>query len=469
MLKERSQSFKLLFVSLDLFWAITSFGLAFIVRYLSEENPALFLSTIDIQSYIILGIVLGITQILGFLSIDLYHPRPGLIFSDEFLAITSGVFINLVFILAVLFFFRGESFSRLIITFYAIIAPITISIAHFILRGILRNLRKKGYNLRSVVILGTGKNALGFQESIKKHSIYGYVIAGFVIGKKNLLPKAVDPKMVIGKWKEFENILNETKPDLVIYAFSLEEGGNLKDAIDLCDYYGIDLKVIPSYEEFITARGRVEVMEGIPVISIRNIPIRLGYNRVIKRVFDVIFSSVFILLFSPFYIAMAILIKLTSRGPVFHKQERVGLDNKSFQMLKFRTMLVQEKKDSDTKWTTPNDPRVTKIGGILRKLSLDETPQFFNVLMGSMSVVGPRPERPYFVEQFQLKHRHYMRRHAVKAGITGWAQIQGLRGDTSIDDRIEADIYYIENWSLLFDIKIIILTPLKGVFNKNAY
>lgn len=468
MLKERSQVFKLIFVFFDLFWAFGSFALAFVLRYAMEENPSQFLSTVDVTSYIVLGLVLGFTQILGFLSIDLYHPRRGLSFTDEFLAIVSGVFLNLVFILALLFFFRGESFSRLIISYYAIIAPVMISFAHFGLRKLLSMMRRRGYNLRSVIILGTGRNALAFKDAIKKHSIYGYVTTGFILGNKSFFRKGASHP-ILGKWQDLDAILAKEKPDLLVYAYSHSEGAYLKETIDLCDYHGIDLKVIPSYEEFITARGRVEVMEGIPVISIRNIPIRLGYNQSIKRIFDIVFSAIFILLFSPFYAIIAIAIKLTSPGPIFYKQERVGLDNKSFFMLKFRTMRVQEKRDSDTKWTVPNDPRVTPIGGILRKLSLDETPQFFNVLLGSMSVVGPRPERPYFVEQFQVTHHHYMRRHAVKAGITGWAQIQGLRGDTSIQDRIEADIYYIENWSLLFDIKIILLTPFKGLYSKNAY
>ncbi|EMO05061.1 bacterial sugar transferase [Leptospira interrogans serovar Icterohaemorrhagiae str. Verdun HP] len=166
---------------------------------------------------------------------------------------------------------------------------------------------------------------------------------------------------------------------------------------------------------------------------------------------------------------MALLVKLTSPGPVFYYQERVGLDNKKFKMIKFRTMVVQAKTQSETTWTVQNDPRVTSVGRILRKLSLDETPQFFNVLFGDMSVVGPRPERPHFVEKFKNDHKHYMRRHAVKAGITGLAQVKGLRGDTSIEDRIAADIYYIENWSIWLDLKIILLTPFKGIMDKNAY
>lgn len=213
----------------------------------------------------------------------------------------------------------------------------------------------------------------------------------------------------------------------------------------------------------------MEVLDGIPIISIRNIPLRLGYNLVLKRTFDIFFSLFFILLFSPFYLIIALLVKLTSKGPIFYKQERVGLDNKVFGMLKFRSMVVQAKEKSDTLWTVKDDPRVTVVGAVLRKLSLDETPQFFNVLLGDMSVVGPRPERPFYVEKFRNEHQQYMRRHAAKAGITGWAQVQGFRGDTSIEKRIEADIFYIENWSLLLDIKIILLTPLKTIIDRNAY
>jgi Undecaprenyl-phosphate glucose phosphotransferase len=219
----------------------------------------------------------------------------------------------------------------------------------------------------------------------------------------------------------------------------------------------------------IAAKGDVETLEGIPIISVREVPARSGFNRLLKRAFDVGFSLTVILLLSPVFILTALVIKLTSRGPVFYKQERVGLDNRPFDMLKFRTMKVQQKSDSDTIWTTRNDPRVTPVGAIMRKLSIDELPQFFNVLFGNMSVVGPRPERPFFVQQFKGKYHHYMRRHAVKAGITGWAQINGLRGDTSIQERIEADIYYIENWSFWLDLKIILMTPFKGMVNENAY
>ncbi|MCW7459448.1 undecaprenyl-phosphate glucose phosphotransferase [Leptospira bandrabouensis] len=466
MLKERSQSFKLLFLVTDFFIALTSFVCAYTIRYYFLPDSAFQIQTIDPINYIILGIVLGFSQVLSFLSIDLYHPRRGLSFSDELFAIITGVILNLLVVLSLLFFFRGESFSRLVIGYFAICTVILTSFSHYILRSFMQYLRSRGFNLKSVLVIGTGKSAINFAETIQKHSIYGYTVKGFAAGKKNLSPKKLK---TVTNTVNLESYVKENNLDLIVYALSHEEGDSLKEVIDIADFYGIDLKVIPSYEEIVTAKGRVEVLDGIPIISIRNIPLRLGYNLVLKRIFDILFSLFFIILFSPFYLIIALLVKFTSKGPIFYKQERVGLDNKVFGMLKFRSMIVQTKEKSDTLWTVKDDPRVTVVGSVLRKLSLDETPQFFNVLLGDMSVVGPRPERPFYVEKFRNEHQQYMRRHAAKAGITGWAQVQGFRGDTSIEKRIEADIFYIENWSLLLDIKIILLTPLKAIIDRNAY
>lgn len=466
MLKERSQTLKLGFVALDFILSAGSFAIAFFFRYLQDE---VFYYTI--KNYVILGCLLSITQVIAFISINLYHPRRSAAFFNEFRAIVVGVILNLLIILSILFFFRGEirgeNYSRLVVANYILINIFLTSIIHFLFRRILMILREKGYNLRKVIIIGTGNNAERVTNIFRKHKIYGYVIAGFI--KVFSGSKAEEGMNVLGTVNELEKVLQENKPDLVIHAKEYSDQDDLREILDVCDNEGIELKIIPGYIDFITAKGRVEDLDGLPIITIRDIPIRLGYNRVMKRVMDVLVSLAFILLFSPFYILIALIVKLTSEGDIFIKQERVGLDNKSFMMLKFRTMYTQSKDQSDTVWTTKNDPRVTPIGSILRKLSLDETPQFFNVLIGNMSVVGPRPERPFFVEKFKTTHKQYMRRHAVKAGITGWAQINGLRGDTSIEKRIEADIYYIENWSLLFDLKIIFLTPLTGLINKNAY
>ena len=466
MLKERSQTFKLSFIALDFLNALLSFGLAFFIRYFLLKDGNFQLSLIDKNSYFTLGILLSVTQILAFLGVDLYHPRRGLSFFEEFFSILSGISLNLLIILALLFFFREISFSRLVIIYFALINICTTTIIHFLFRAFLMRLREKGFNLRKMLIMGTGTSAERISDAVLKHAIYGYSIIGY-LEDENINSKLSAP--ILGKVFDLEKILKDVRPDLVIYTLNKNDKAFLHDAIDSCDSEGIELKIVPDFSEFITARGRVEGMDGIPIISIRDIPLRNGYNKFIKRIFDFFFSLIFIILFSPFYLLIAFLVKITSKGPIFIFQERVGLDNKKFSMIKFRSMFVQEKNESDTKWTVKNDPRVTFIGSILRKLSLDETPQFFNSLVGNMSVVGPRPERPFYVEQFKNSHKHYMRRHAVKAGITGWAQVQGLRGDTSIEERIKADIYYIENWSILFDIKIILMTPFTGLLNKNAY
>ena len=208
---------------------------------------------------------------------------------------------------------------------------------------------------------------------------------------------------------------------------------------------------------------------GLPVINIRHVPLTRWHNAVIKRAVDIAGAVAGLIVFSPIMLTIALLIKLTSKGPVIFSQERVGLHNKPFRMYKFRSMTVQEQKRELKAWTTPDDPRVTVIGRFIRKTSIDELPQFYNILIGNMSIVGPRPERPYYVEKFKEEIPHYMIKHQIRPGLTGWAQVNGFRGDTSIQKRIEHDLYYIENWTLGFDFKIMFLTIFKGFINKNAY
>ena len=228
-------------------------------------------------------------------------------------------------------------------------------------------------------------------------------------------------------------------------------------------------KFIPDYAGIIPDRPYTEDIQGLPVINIRYVPLNNTINNVVKRLVDIVGSAVGLIIASPIMIISAILIKATSKGPVIFAQERVGLHNKPFQMYKFRTMIEQSEAEEAKAWTTKDDPRVTGIGKFLRRTSLDELPQLFNILVGQMSLVGPRPERPQFVEKFKEEIPRYMIKHQVRPGLTGWAQINGLRGDTSIEQRIEHDLYYIENWTLEFDIKILLLTIFRGFINKNAY
>ncbi|MCX7885400.1 MAG: undecaprenyl-phosphate glucose phosphotransferase, partial [Caloramator sp.] len=273
----------------------------------------------------------------------------------------------------------------------------------------------------------------------------------------------------IYNYSELESILGSFNIDEVFITLDIGKYNKMKSILDLCEKYGVRIQIIPAYYKYIPSKPYLEEIDGIPVISARYIPLDLISNKIIKRLFDIICSSILILLFSPIMLLISIIIKFTSQGSVIFKQERVGYNKKPFIMYKFRSMKVQSSEEEKVKWTTKDDPRKTKFGEFIRKTSLDELPQFFNVLKGDMSIVGPRPERPYFVDKFKEEIPQYMVKHQVKPGITGWAQVNGLRGDTSIKKRIEYDLYYIENWSLLFDIKIMFLTVFKGLVNKNAY
>ena len=274
---------------------------------------------------------------------------------------------------------------------------------------------------------------------------------------------------VIGRVKDLTTLLQENQPDEIAITLGLDEYDRLEDIVALCEKSGVHTKFIPDYNHIIPTKPYTEDIQGLPVINIRHVPLTNGLNRAVKRTFDFFGAIGAIILFSPVMLVVALFIKITDPGPLIFKQKRVGLKNKTFYMYKFRSMVIQKKADEEKAWTTKNDPRITPFGKFIRKTSIDELPQLFNVLKGDMSLVGPRPERPMFVDKFKEEIPRYMVKHQVRPGMTGWAQVNGLRGDTSIKKRIEYDLYYIENWTLGFDIKILFLTVFKGFVNKNAY
>ena len=274
---------------------------------------------------------------------------------------------------------------------------------------------------------------------------------------------------MIGQIDNLFYILPENKLDEIAVTLALENYGRLEEIVNLCEKSGVHTKFIPDYNSVIPSKPYTEDLNGLPVINIRHVPLTNTLNMVAKRAFDIAFGAIALVIFSPVLFVTALLIKCTSEGPVIFKQERVGLHNKPFQMYKFRTMELQKPSEEKKEWTTRDDPRVTKVGKVLRRTSIDELPQLFNVLIGDMSLVGPRPERPFFVEKFKEEIPRYMIKHQVRPGMTGWAQVNGYRGDTSIRKRIDCDLYYIENWTMGLDIKILFLTIFKGFVNKNAY
>lgn len=337
-----------------------------------------------------------------------------------------------------------------------------------LIRTVLRSMRAKGYNQKHIILVGYSRAAEGYIDRVLANPEWGYRVRGILDEHKQWGYDYRGIK-VIGTLKDLKPILDMNRLDEIAITLSLKEYAGLEKIVAVCEKSGVHTKFIPDYNNVIPTRPYTEDLQGLPVINIRHVPLNDPLNAAMKRVVDIFGAVVALILFSPIMLVTAVLIKLTSPGPLIYCQERVGLHNRPFKMYKFRSMEVQAPEKEKSEWTTKRDPRVTPIGRIIRKTSIDEMPQLFNVLFGSMSLVGPRPERPYFVERFKEEIPRYMIKHQVRPGMTGWAQVNGYRGDTSITKRIEHDLYYIENWTLGFDFKILFLTFFKGFINKNAY
>ena len=337
-----------------------------------------------------------------------------------------------------------------------------------LLRYILRKYRKRGYNQKHVLLVGYSQAAEGYIDRVLSHPEWGYNIRGILDDNRTCGTEYHGIK-ILGTTENLSVILPENKLDEIVITLSLAEYHKLARIVGMCEKSGVHTKFIPDYNNVIPTRPYTEDILGMPVINIRHVPLSNAFNAFLKRCVDIFGALVAIILFSPVMLVTAIIIKVTSPGPLIFKQERIGKHNHPFYMYKFRSMVVQEEKTEKQGWTTKNDPQVTPVGKFIRKTSIDELPQLFNILVGDMSLVGPRPERPQFVEKFKEEIPRYMIKHQVRPGLTGWAQVNGYRGDTSIQKRIEYDLYYIENWTMGFDFKIIFLTFFKGFVNKNAY
>ena len=328
--------------------------------------------------------------------------------------------------------------------------------------------RKTGRNIKHTVFIGFSTSAAAYIDRIKSNPQWGLKVHGIFddLVSDNFEYRGIKK---IGTLSDLAAYLEKTSLDEVAITLNLNEYHKLEQIVAICEKSGVHTKFVPDYYNFISTNPYTEDLDGLPVINIRNVPLTNTMNKLIKRLIDIIGSIIALILFSPIMLIVAILVKKSSPGPIIFAQERIGLGNKPFKMYKFRSMGVQDPKKEAKEWTTKNDVRVTPVGRVIRKTSLDELPQFWNVLKGDMSLIGPRPERPLFVEKFKEEIPRYMIKHQVRPGITGWAQVNGFRGDTSIRSRIEHDLYYIENWSLGLDIKILFLTFFKGFVNKNAY
>lgn len=340
---------------------------------------------------------------------------------------------------------------------------IVLGAARVGVRSLLRGLRRRGYNTKNLLVVASPELGDRLCEKIAQHSHYGYRI----LCRLEYTNHAAQTSDHL--FEAFRQNLHSPRVDDVILALPPEARALTTQLVDECETQGINVRLVPDLFPLIQSDTQVYDLDGIPLLNVHLYPTEYFGYVVLKRVFDIAVSLAVLIVFSPLYLAVALLIKLTSPGPVFFTQERVGLNGKKFKMVKFRTMHAEGALDSETHWTTSNDQHVTTLGRWLRRSNLDELPQFLNVLRGDMSLVGPRPERPFFIEQFRQEIPRYMLRHYVKCGITGWAQVNGWRGDTSIRERLAHDLYYMRNWALTFDLKILLLTLTRSFFHRNAY
>lgn len=468
MIRGRERFLTKLYAFTDFIMIQSAFFLAWMLKFKVFHDG--ITGYLPLEDYLFWSLVYGvIAVIIGYL-VDLYAPKRKGKFATELAKVFQVHTLSMFILLSVLFTLKTIDVSRTFLLLYFIWNLIFISTYRYVVKQSLRELRKRGYNKQFVLIIGAGSIGRKYYENLENHPEFGLEVIGFLDDfRTNHPPKFSRYKPILGRISDLEHILDSQLIDEVIIALPLHAYPKYRQIIACCEKAGVRTSIIPDFYDILPATPHFEIFGDLPIINVRNVPLDELRNRVLKRSFDIVFSLVAIILTSPIMLIIAIGIKLTSPGPIIFKQERVGLNRRTFYIYKFRTMKCLPQSVSDTQWTVENDPRRTKFGAFLRKTSLDELPQFFNVLKGDMSVVGPRPERPYFVEKFKEEIPKYMIKHHVRPGITGWAQVCGWRGNTSIKKRIEHDIFYIENWSLLFDIKIILKTISNGFINKNAY
>jgi len=415
--------------------------------------------------YMWLSLIIAALTIVLLSSGGLYKfPRQDGYF-DEMVKTTKCFLTAFLLLLAILFFYRNASFSRVTIIFLLVSSGVSL----FITRSLGRKIRKwiymRGIAIRRAAIIGGGKGALSIIEQINTKPQFGITIIG-CLGNNGHSDKNSIP--IIGKLSDAPNVISENNIDTLIAASEQDDPSTLPELIKTCYGLNVDFLYMPDVQAIGTRPRRIVEVGGTPLWTLKENPFD-GMTGLFKRTFDIVFSTFFLLIASPVMITLIVLIKLSSKGHLLYRQPRIGLSGMEFDCLKFRSMRVDAESQSGPVWATKNDTRVTSVGKFMRRWSLDELPQLWNVLRGDMSLVGPRPERPEFVRQFEKEIDGYHERHRVRAGLTGWAQVNGLRGDTPITDRTIFDRFYVENWSLTFDLKIILLTLQAVVKGENAY
>lgn len=469
MIKQNQRLLNAILIATDALVVILAFIAAWFFRFKTTFFGPLG-GYLPFENYLLLAIFIVPLYSIAYYFFGLYKPfRDQSNIMHEATQIIKSNIVVFIILIALLFIIDQPNYSRKLIFVFAVFSTIFAIAERAIFRSILRHIRANDQNLKHILIVGDGELAIKFARKIISKKYLGYSISGF-LGSHYEIGHEISQTngaTVIGIIDELDQLLDNNEYDRVIIAIPLKYYDNLTKLVDICENHGVKAEIIPDYYRYIPAKPSIDMIDDLPIINVRYVPLDDAMNNFIKKASDIIISLIAIIITSPIMLVTAIAIKLTSPGPIIYKQERIGYQRKPFMMYKFRSMKVQDEMEEKSEWTTEDDPRKTKIGDFIRRTSIDELPQFFNVLKGEMSVVGPRPERPYFVDKFRCDIPKYMVKHQVRPGLTGWAQVHGYRGNTSIKRRIEYDIEYVENWYFGLDILIMWRTIIKG--NENAY
>jgi Undecaprenyl-phosphate glucose phosphotransferase len=482
MLRRHNRLLVTLYILSDALIGVSAFLVAYVLRFHTGLGDLIPITkgVPPLRQYVNVLPFIAIVVPLGFQLQGLYRLRRGRSRVDDFFGVFVGSILSVVFgIVATLYtqtYFatpRAKDAGAFEVSqavwaiFLVINVALTYASREFV-REVLERRWRAGIGLKRILIAGSGELGRLVADKILEHRELGYQIVGFVDDKAGGDHLGYRGLPLLGAIDEAPEIAAREGIDHLYVALPPEQHVRMLQLIESTSRECVDVKVVPDLLQVIALRARLEDLDGLPVININDVPLQ-GFNSIVKRTIDVAISSAALVILAIPIAILSLLVRITSRGPIFYRQERMGLDGKSITIVKFRSMFDDAEAYTGPVWARENDPRVTPLGRFLRKANLDELPQLWNVLRGDMSIVGPRPERPHFVEQFKHRIPQYMLRHKVKAGLTGWAQVNGWRGNTSIEKRIEYDLYYIENWSVRLDLKIMWLTLLRGFFHKHAY
>jgi len=458
--------FPVLLITADFVTILISFLLSYWFRFYSPLT-SLFPVTKgvpELSLYIHSSFFVGMVFLLSFATAGAYRSHRPHLFTDQIFLIFKSISLGLLVVLAFSFFYRSTTFSRLTLVIMWLTCLILIYLERALISRIENSLNQRGIGVKRALVVALPQTAQNLYRRLSSKPQLGYNIIGLV-SPEGSEERGED---YLGSLKELPQIISRQSAEVVLMSLPLHYHRQMLETALRCDDLNVEFQIAPDMLELMTMKARLVSLDGTPFISLGKTPLE-GWNRILKRGFDLVFSILGLVILSPLLLLLALMVKTDSRGPALYKQERIGRDGRRFTMLKFRSMQADAENQTGPVWALPEDQRRTRVGRFLRKFSLDELPQLWNVFQGEMSLVGPRPERPHFVDKLKEDVPRYFIRHKVKSGLTGWAQVNGLRGNTSIEERTQYDLYYVENWSLALDLKIIFLTLKNVLRQENAY